>query len=153
MGLGQFISSSYLNYGVDFSGDGYIDMINDPSDAIGSIANYFNKHRWRDGEAVAYPVTLAADTDTSDLLSKSLKISDTWGDLQEAGIKLNDTSYSSSINADTPAKLLKLQQDSNDEYWVYFNNFYTITRYNHSPLYAMAVYQLSEKIKQAKNAQ
>jgi len=152
MGLGQFISSSYLHYGVDFSGDGYIDMINDPSDAIGSIANYFNKHKWRDGEAVAYPVTLSATTDTSGLLSKSLKISDTWGDLQEAGLKLNDSSYSVSITADTPAKLLKLQQESSDEYWVYFDNFYTITRYNHSPLYAMAVFQLSEKIKQAKDA-
>ncbi|MGC3836738.1 lytic murein transglycosylase [Moritella viscosa] len=56
MGLGQFISSSYSHYGVDFSGDGKVDMINDPIDAIGSIANYFNKHNWKADESVAYPV-------------------------------------------------------------------------------------------------
>ena len=155
MGLGQFISSSYSHYGVDFSGDGKVDMINDPVDAIGSIANYFSKHKWTTGKSVAYPVK--ADSEKVDaLLSSSLKIKHTWADLTAAGVELkesDDRVPSITIEDSSPAKLLKLQQLDSDEYWVYLDNFYTITRYNHSPLYAMAVFQLSEKIKQAKHAQ
>lgn len=155
MGLGQFISSSYTHYGVDFSGDGKVDMINDPEDAIGSIANYFSEHKWQTGEPVAYPVSVTTAESAEPLLAKSLKITTSWGDLSEAGITIDTPENGEKIVLleDTPAKLLKLQQLNKDEYWVYLNNFYTITRYNHSPLYAMAVYQLSEEIKQAKDAQ
>lgn len=155
MGLGQFISSSYSHYGVDFSGDGHVDMINDPVDAIGSIANYFNQHKWKTGASVAYPVKVDS-AKVQDLLSSSLKINHTWADLTAAGVVLkesDDRVPAITIDASTPAKLLKLQQLDSDEYWVYLDNFYSITRYNHSPLYAMAVFQLSEKIKQAKHAQ
>ena len=155
MGLGQFISSSYSHYGVDFSGDGKVDMINDPVDAIGSIANYFNQHKWTTGASVAYPVK-ADSEQVQALLSSSLKIKHTWSDLTAAGVVLkesDDRVPAITIEDSSPAKLLKLQQLDSDEYWVYLDNFYTITRYNHSPLYAMAVFQLSERIKQAKDAQ
>jgi len=155
MGLGQFISSSYSHYGVDFSGDGKVDMINDPIDAIGSIANYFNKHNWKADESVAYPVKADSEK-VAALLNKSLKIKHTWADLKTAGVVLKESDErvpAIIIEDSTPAKLLKLQQLDSDEYWVYLDNFYSITRYNHSPLYAMAVFQLSEKIKQAKHAQ
>jgi membrane-bound lytic murein transglycosylase B len=154
MGLGQFISSSYRHYGVDFSGDGTIDMINDPVDAIGSIANYFSKHHWHDSAPVAYPVTVNP-AEAEALLTSSLKITQTWSELKAAGITLNSADERVAkiiIDDESPAKLLKLQQLDRDEYWIYLDNFYTITRYNHSPLYAMAVFQLSEKIKQTKNA-
>ncbi|KXO08518.1 Membrane-bound lytic murein transglycosylase B precursor [Moritella sp. JT01] len=155
MGLGQFISSSYSHYGVDFSGDGKVDMINDPIDAIGSIANYFSQHKWKTGESVAYPVKADSEKIAA-LLSKSLKIKHTWADLKAAGVVLKESDErvpAITIEDSSPAKLLKLQQLDSDEYWVYLDNFYSITRYNHSPLYAMAVFQLSEKIKQAKHAQ
>jgi len=155
MGLGQFISSSYTHYGVDFSADGKVDMINDPVDAIGSIANYFNKHKWKTGGSVTYPVQVESEK-VQDLLSSSLKIKHTWADLQAAGVTLKASDErvpAITIAGTSPAQLLKLQQLDSDEYWVYLDNFYSITRYNHSPLYAMAVFQLSEKIKQAKHAQ
>ncbi|GIC77813.1 lytic murein transglycosylase B [Moritella sp. F3] len=155
MGLGQFISSSYSHYGVDFSGDGKVDMINDPVDAIGSIANYFSEHKWQTGGSVAYPVTADSEKVKS-LLSSSLRIKNTWSDLTAAGVTLkesDDRVPAISIEDSSPVKLLKLEQADSDEYWVYLDNFYTITRYNHSPLYAMAVFQLSERIKQAKHAQ
>lgn len=155
MGLGQFISSSYSHYGVDFSGDGKVDMINDPVDAIGSIANYFSEHKWQTGGSVAYPVKADSEK-VQNLLSSSLRIKNTWADLKAAGVTLqesDDRVPAISIEDSSPVKLLKLEQTDSDEYWVYLDNFYTITRYNHSPLYAMAVFQLSERIKQAKHAQ
>ncbi len=148
MGLGQFISSSYRHYGVDFSGDGKVDMINDPVDAIGSIANYFASHKWQPGAPVAYPVKVS-DLDAAPFLDPTLSLQQTWGELKAANITLGE---GISISDDTPVKLLKLQRQDGAEYWVYLNNFYTITRYNHSPLYAMTVFQLSEHIKQAKDA-
>ena len=155
MGLGQFISSSYSHYGVDFSGDDHIDMINNPADAIGSIANYFSAHKWQTDGSVAYRAQLSNEQAAA-LVSDKLTINSTWGELAAAGITLElspEQLISRGINADTPANLLQLQQLDSNEYWVYFNNFYTITRYNHSALYAMAVFQLSEQIKQAKEAQ
>jgi len=85
-----------------------------------------------------------------------LRIKHTWADLKAAGVVLKESDErvpAITIEDSSPAKLLKLQQLDSDEYWVYLDNFYSITRYNHSPLYAMAVFQLSEKIKQAKHAQ
>ncbi|PSJ44839.1 lytic murein transglycosylase B [Zobellella endophytica] len=143
MGMGQFISSSYRHYAVDFDGDGKRDLFA-PTDAIGSVANYFHQHRWQWNEDVAYPARVT-DADTADaLLSPALEIDKTWAELAAAGVVLDRQ-----LDADTPVKLIKLDGLEGPEYWVVRHNFYVITRYNRSPLYAMAVYQLSEQIKQA----
>ena len=148
MGWGQFISSSYRNYAIDFDGDGVRDLLNNPVDAIGSVANYFKRHGWKTGEDVAYPAQVNGD-DLSSLVSKDLKYKHSWQDIENKGVRLF-TQHKHKVKADTNAKLLEFEQKDSKEYWVGLHNFYVITRYNHSPLYAMAVYQLSQEIKSRK---
>jgi len=145
MGWGQFISSSYRHYAIDFDDDGIRDLLNNPVDAIGSVANYFKKHGWQSGQPVAVPAQVSGKNHKA-LLSKSLKYKHKWQDLQNAGVNVEQAS----TDKEAPAKLLEFELENGHEYWVGWHNFYVITRYNHSPLYAMAVYQLSQQIKQAK---
>ncbi|MCF2946777.1 lytic murein transglycosylase B [Paraglaciecola aquimarina] len=144
MGWGQFISSSYRHYAVDFDGDGIRDLLNNPVDAIGSVANYFKKHGWKKNQDIAFKAEVSGSNYT-DYLSKSLKFKHTWQQLESNGVMLNGTQ----LNAKQKVKLLKFKQPTKNEYWVGLPNFYTITRYNHSPLYAMAVFQFSEQLKLA----
>jgi len=160
MGWGQFISSSYRHYAIDFDGDGVRDLLNNPVDAIGSVANYFRKHGWQTGQPVAFPLknTNAAPQSHSKLqdqglVSKALPLEHTWQDIQQAGFALNHPAAASvTLKPDVQSKLLAFKQPDSYEYWVALHNFYVITRYNHSPLYAMAVYQLSQNIKAKKLA-
>jgi len=147
MGWGQFISSSYRHYAVDFDGDGVRDLLNNPQDAIGSVANYFKKHHWKANADIAFKAQVSG-TQYPALLSKSLTYSHKWSDLQAAGVSITETNLSKNMSV----KLLEFQQASNKEYWVGLPNFYVITRYNHSPLYAMAVFQFSQQLKQGFNA-
>lgn len=144
MGFGQFIPSSYLHYGVDFSGDGRVDMLKDPIDAIGSVANYFHQHKWRTDEPVVHQVT-QTPKDVEALIGKSQLPEQTWASLSQAGVKIDG-----SIPANAEVVLQNLMEaEDQPGYWITRHNFYVITRYNRSPLYAMAVYQLSEQIRQA----
>jgi membrane-bound lytic murein transglycosylase B len=147
MGWGQFISSSYRFYAVDFDFDGVRDLLNNPVDAIGSIANYFKKHHWKANTDIAYKAQVSGSQYPA-LLSKSLKYSHQWSQLQAAGVSIAEPSLSQEVNV----KLLEFTQPNNKEYWVGLPNFYVITRYNHSPLYAMAVFQFSQQLKQGFNA-
>jgi membrane-bound lytic murein transglycosylase B len=144
MGYGQFIPSSYRHYAVDFDGDGVRDLWDSPMDIIGSVANYMHKHGWDLGAPVATPATVEGDAYTS-LLDKGLKPETPVATLQASGI-----TPARPVPGDTPAALLELVNTQGPEYWLALNNFYVITRYNRSPLYAMAVYQLSEEIRTAR---
>ena len=154
MGWGQFISSSYRHYAIDFDNDGQRDLLNNPVDAIGSVANYFKKHGWKHHEPVAFPASVSGAT-FPEYLSKDLKYKHTWQELQQAGVSSPQT-QAANIKGNAPAKLLEFDAQTIGtnsqvkEYWVGLHNFYVITRYNHSPLYAMAVYQLSQEIKRRK---
>ena len=141
MGQSQFISSSYRHYAVDFDGDGKRDLWNNSTDAIGSVANYFKEHGWERGGVVAVPVTVSGDHG-QELVANGLKPSVTVRNLRQYGIKT-----ATSLPADDKIALIELQQKTGSEYWAGLQNFYVITRYNHSPLYAMAVFQLSEQIR------
>jgi membrane-bound lytic murein transglycosylase B len=143
MGWGQFISSSYRHYAIDFDQDGVRDLLNNPVDAIGSVANYFKRHGWKTGENVAYPVKVSGNKHKN-LVSKSLKFSHTWQQLAAAGVTLDGHT----LTPEQRVKLLEFKQADSLEYWVGLPNFYVITRYNHSPLYAMVVYQFSQQLKQ-----
>ena len=143
MGWGQFISSSYRHYAVDFDNDGVRDLLNNPVDAIGSVANYFKKHHWKAGADIAFKAHVSG-TQYPTLLSKSLKYSHQWSQLQDAGVKIDESNLSEEMSV----KLLEFEQQHNKEYWVGLPNFYVITRYNHSPLYAMAVFQFSQQLEQ-----
>ena len=136
MGYGQFISSSYRRYAVDFDGDGIRDIWRNPVDAIGSVANYLSEHGWSNGQVV---VRIDADDIDESIFNVSLKPSITIGDLEEFGVSV----AAPRNERVSPMKLLGKQ---GSEYWLGFNNFYVITRYNHSKLYAMAVHQLSEAL-------
>jgi len=145
MGMPQFISSSYRRYAVDFDGDGKRDLWNSIADVIGSVANYFSQHGWQADAGVVYPATVK---NTSIVKEKnSLKPYTTLKQLVSQGVALKNPPVNPGVDETDEVTLLKLKGKSGDEYWLGLNNFYVITRYNHSVLYAMAVYQLSEELK------
>lgn len=153
MGFGQFISSSYRHYAVDFDNDNVRDLLNNPVDAIGSVANYFAKHGWQQGKPVAVQLG-SADTAANkytEHVTKGLKPEQTIAQLQQQGLALPE-SLATEINAEQKAKVFAFEQQHAQEYWLGFTNFYVITRYNHSPLYAMAVYQFSQQLKHAQQS-
>lgn len=142
MGFGQFIPSSYRSFAVDFDNDGVADIITNPVDAIGSVANYFSKHKWRSGELVAMTAAVTEAHDKS-VFDAGLKPKWTVSELADKGV----TAYSK-LDGKAEASAIRLLGDSGEEYWLGLNNFYVITRYNHSSMYAMAVYQLSQLVEQ-----
>ena len=147
MGMGQFMPTSYLHFAVDFDNDGHKDLFANPADAIGSVANYFAEHGWHYGEPVATPATLITPLPAG-ILTDNPDLIHSWKQLHDVGVRI-----STDLPADTPVKLLRLEQATGNEYWVVRHNFYVITRYNRSPLYAMAVYQLSQELAHAYHAQ
>jgi membrane-bound lytic murein transglycosylase B len=141
MGMPQFISSSYRSYAVDFDKDGQVNLFDSIADITASVANYFVKHGWRSNQGVAGPLTLR-DEHSVDNLVAGVKPSYKWSDLASNGLQSKIE-----LDPDTAVALVKLEQKNHSEYWAGLKNFYVITRYNHSELYAMAVYQLSLLIK------
>lgn len=147
MGYGQFMPSSYRNYAVDFSGDGFTDIWNNPTDAIGSVANYFKEHGWQTGKAVVVPAKLSKPRATvlaNESFNKVVPPSTNVNGWKKIGI-----APTQHIASRTPVIALEFDGANGLEYWLGLQNFYTITRYNRSPMYAMAVYDLSLEIKQA----
>lgn len=144
MGYGQFIPSSYRSYAVDFSGDGKRNLWNDLDDIIGSVANYFHRHGWKPGQPVSARITSGSPLDNFTVSDNLTPRETTAGDYAAKGVTTDPK-----LPADLPVALLELEQADGPEYWLTGNNFYVITRYNRSPLYAMAVYQLSEAIRDA----
>jgi len=142
MGVPQFISSSYRNYAVDFDGDGQANLFESLPDILASVANYFSRHGWKSGEGITYPLTASSNAALQQL-KPGMKPAYTWQQLKTAGLKSQVQ-----LSSDKPVALLKLQQKNAAEYWAGLDNFYVITRYNHSELYAMAIFQLSQKLKQ-----
>ncbi|MBW5290283.1 MAG: Membrane-bound lytic murein transglycosylase B precursor [Candidatus Ruthia sp. Asou_11_S2] len=145
MGYPQFIASSYRYYAVDFNHDGKIDLFSNPIDAIGSIANYFDQHQWHDGGEFARPITLQLNHLKHARLStnKPKKNTQYW---RNKGLDIHQD-----IKNKTKLAFISLPQDEINETWLTFWNFYVLTRYNHDNRYAMAAYQLSNKLKQAFN--
>lgn len=141
MGVPQFISSSYRAYAIDFDDDGRIDLFDNTADIAGSVANYFVRHGWRRGERIARPLRLGAGNRV-DALESTLKPNYSWAELKNHGLESRFD-----IADDTSTALIRLQQRGKAEYWAGFYNFYVITRYNHSEMYAMAVFQLAKLIR------
>jgi membrane-bound lytic murein transglycosylase B len=141
MGYGQFISSSYRNYAVDFDGDGLRDIWNNRVDAIGSVANYLARHGWQAGDGITERVSLTGE-EPADVFNVALKPNRSIASLSTVGVLVPP-----SLAQDVQVSPMRLEGKNGDEYWLGLNNFYVITRYNHSKLYAMAVFQLSERIK------
>ena len=145
MGHGQFMPSSYRRYAVDFDGDGVRNLWDSDPDILASVANYLHRHGWQAGGPVAVRARVQGEG---------------WRPVLEAGMKphlplAELTRLGVITEGDDPipgkelASLIRLQGEKAPEYWVVFNNFHVITRYNRSPLYAMAVHQLAEAIREA----
>jgi len=145
MGMCQFMPSNYLRLTTDFDHDGKVDLFRSPVDAIGSVAKYFQKSGWvKDGQSAWEAGMPGGSVPGSLLLDKSLKVDLPYSRLKAAGVTaIGDKN----LHPDSYVKLLRLEDEKAPHYYVVSKNFYVITRYNHSPLYAMAVYQLSEKIR------
>ena len=144
MGWGQFMPSSYRAYARDGDGDGRRDLFGSLPDVFASVANYFVVHGWEAGAPVAAP---AVASEGASFQPEGLEARYTLAELGEAGFR---PAYA--IGEDRPATLVTLEGEGGTEHWLGFRNFYVITRYNRSPMYAMAVYQLSREIAAARDA-
>jgi membrane-bound lytic murein transglycosylase B len=142
MGYGQFMPSSYRAYAVDSDKDGKRDIWNSRADAIGSVANYLSAHNWEKGAGVAIRVELDSELNGLDDDSFSeLRPNLTGSQLLKMGFKVPSTHLEKTV------ALIRLRSDAESEYWLGEWNFYVITRYNRSPMYAMAVLQLAEALR------
>ncbi|HEU5280497.1 MAG TPA: lytic murein transglycosylase B [Gammaproteobacteria bacterium] len=140
IGQPQFMPSSYRYYAVNFSNSGTIDLSNDITDVIGSIANYYHKHGWKKDQPVAQPALTIGNRYNYLVAKHKLKKSFTVAELAKYGVipktKIKHT--------DLSVKVIELPSRFSKEYWLGYHNFYVIKRYNSSDLYAMAVFQLSQ---------
>ena len=139
MGFGQFMPSSYRAYARDYDGDGIADIWDNPNDAIYSVANYFVEHGWQPGA----PVVVAANGDEApeSLFEGGLKPRFTVGEMAAQGFAPLEAT-----DVNLKATALSLEGKAGPEYWLALENFYVITRYNHSAMYALSVWQLSQGI-------
>ena len=222
VGYPQFIASSYRSYAVDFSGDGKTDLINQPVDAIGSVANYFVKNGWLNSQPITSTIFTSVPSAVANLANNKRQIQFTAEKLRSMGapvdvsinpneklnvlrlnaneivpeevaantyivragdtacqiaekfsmkcrdlITLNKLNASADIFRGQRLKLSeqstqtrnanaeRVDQSSLEQYQYFFTheNFYVITRYNHSVLYAMAVNDLSVAVQQEKTRQ
>ena len=139
IGQPQFMPSSYRYYAVNFSRSGKTDLMNDEVDVIGSIANYYKKHGWQTKGLIATPAYLSNNIYRNMLENNDKALSVTeW---QKYGVKTKNK-----FSGNSKVKVIALDNQVDKEYWLGFPNFDVIKRYNRSDLYAMAVYQLSQRI-------
>ena len=149
LGLAQFMPSSFRAFAVDFSGDAARDIWESPEDAIGSVANYLAEHGWRAGERVLMPVVLREQADMEALrFSGAFRAAPSISDLESEGVLFHDPDWSA---LDSEEQVMLTSFDNGDGAMPYagLNNFYVITRYNRSHMYARAVHELSQMLLQA----
>ena len=145
MGYGQFMPSSYRAYAVDSDRDGKRDIWNSRADAIGSVANYLSAHNWEKDAGVATRVELDSEfRELPENLFSDMRPNLTGSQLLKMGFKVPSTHLEKTV------ALIRLRSDAESEYWLGEWNFYVITRYNRSPMYAMAVLQLAQALRMGK---
>jgi membrane-bound lytic murein transglycosylase B len=142
MGRPQFMPSSFRAYAVDSTGDGKRDIWNNWADVAGSVANYFLRHGWKPGEEVTARATLSSQwRGPMPEPANTLKAQDTIESLSKKGVM-----FATALDQDSVGTLLTYEGADGVEHWVGFHNFFVITRYNHSVMYALAVHQLGNEI-------
>lgn len=140
MGPPQFIPSSYRSYAVDGNSDGQRNLFTDWNDILNSVANYFAAHHWQPGQPVTARGTLG-NTATDPPVNNGLTPKETVASLSASGVM-----FATELDGSASAQLMMLEGNSGPEYWVGFHNFYVITRYNRSVLYALAAFQLGRAV-------
>ena len=153
MGLPQFMPGSYRRYAIDFDGDGRADLWSSPADVIGSVAHYLARHDWLPGQPVLLPAVVAPEARDTVLRRVDGGISERRPLTSWAADGVAPMHVPSDISAE-PVGLLLLEENAGGEaatsLWIACPNFYVITRYNRSRLYASAVWALAERIRAAK---
>lgn len=140
IGIPQFMPGSQRRYAVDFDGDQRVDLGNSVDDAIGSVGRFLEQHGWQAGQAIAAPAATAGTPDAG-LIEAGLRPSLKVADLAEKGIRAD-------LDPQASVALIELVSPGGEtEYWLGFENFYVITRYNRSSFYAMSVFQLAAEIR------
>jgi membrane-bound lytic murein transglycosylase B len=143
-GWGQFMPGSIRDFAVDEDGDGHIDLQNSLPDILASVANYFSKHGWVSGA----PVAARAQPDAA---AKSLTVKDSTPQWPVEQLEAWGYAPLQHLDPGASSSLQTFQGANGPEYWFTFQNFYVITRYNRSPMYAMAVNQLAQAIAEGVN--
>lgn len=148
MGYPQFMPSSYRDYAVDFDGDGFADIWTNPVDAIGSVANYFSGHGWQPNQPVVVPIAhLPNPGQLPELHSNRFNLMP-LAQAQSAGLVAATNSVTATpLTADTQVLPMAFELEQGELQLLGLHNFYVITRYNHSRMYALAVYQLAEALR------
>lgn len=141
MGWPQFMPSSIRRFGVDFDGDGRVDLWASPGDVIASVANYLRHFGWRAGADVILRATVADAEAVRSLIAIGVKPTAAREELEAAGVTPSRPLGDHELGA-----LMMFEGQSGPEHWVGLENFYVITRYNRSQNYALAVWQLAQAI-------
>jgi membrane-bound lytic murein transglycosylase B len=149
IGWAQFMPSSIRRFGIDYDGDGKIDLRKSPQDAIGSVANYLVRHGWKRGD----PIVFAANVESvpkerlEHLLGQGLEAKFSSSELQAEGLRARF-----SLPEDIAFGVVDLQNgEEPTEYWLGTNNFFAIAKYNRSYFYAMSVVELGKAVRTARN--
>jgi membrane-bound lytic murein transglycosylase B len=148
VGMPQFMPGNILKYGVDFDGDGRIDLRNSAADAIGSVAAFLVGHGWRRDQPgpLVYPATVSPERAWERFVNAGLEAKFAPEDLTAAGVVTT-----SPLPAGMPYGLVDLQNGAEPtEYWVATGNFFSITQYNRSYFYAMSVVELGRAVRLAR---
>jgi membrane-bound lytic murein transglycosylase B len=153
LGVPQFMPGSYREFAVDFDGDGRIDLWSSPADIVGSVASYLARHDWQRGQPVLLPAAIAEDS----LPAVRRRLDGGISERRSAEAWSNDGVAASGAPFDLaadPVALLMLEEKDADGieaegYWIACQNFYVLTRYNRSRLYAAAVHELATRIRLA----
>ena len=141
VGIPQFMPSSYRHYAVDFDGDGRRDLIGSEADAIGSVANYLNAHGWQVGEPVVERLSKSNGARAGNYTTRGLEVDVSLETLQQDGVRLTNKNFTG-----RKVGVIRLEQDGHEVFRVAYPNFFVLTRYNRSQVYAMAVFELAEQI-------
>lgn len=142
LGIPQFMPSNFRKYALDYNGNGKVDILHEPADAIGSVANYFKHYGWRSGEPVALPAKI---TDPQ-RLGMLTEVKPLMGWHNDAGV----VPAAKTDGVLPPAWLLDLTLENDKEYWLVFENFDVIMRYNISSFYALTVHQLAQVLREGR---
>ncbi|WP_218563954.1 lytic murein transglycosylase B [Marinospirillum perlucidum] len=145
MGYPQFIPTSYRDFAVDFSGDGFIDIWTNPVDAIGSVANYFKAHGWQTGQRILVEANLESQAGPLQDLRHNRFDRLPLEEVIQQGLLPREP-----LDLDTATQVLPMafKLEEGERFVIGLPNFYVITRYNHSRMYALAVYELVDALRQ-----
>lgn len=150
IGIPQFLPSSIVEYAVSYDGNKQIDLRTSQADAIGSVANYLRQNGWENGRPVVWKIGSDAGSLGVAQAAADGKPEPHWplDQLLRAGLLLNEPGVDIAAEAGTPVTVVDLPSPGRGtEYMLGLKNFYVLTRYNRSFFYALAVYQLGQRVK------